>query len=63
MTDAKRKPGRPPGSGAGRTHTARLHVVLTPEQQQRYQEAADALDVPLGEWVRSACDAFASEER
>lgn len=52
------KPGRPKGSGAGRTHTARLYLVLTPEQHARYSAAATELGVPLSEWVRCACDAW-----
>lgn len=54
-TPAKR--GRP---SAGRT--ALLRLRLSPAELQRYQAAADDLGVPLSEWVREACEAFASDD-
>lgn len=55
---AKRKRGRP----AGRDYTARIGLPLTPEQAERYAAAARELGVPLTEWVRAACDAFAADD-
>jgi hypothetical protein len=52
------KRGRP----AGRTHTARIGLVLRPEELERYQRAADDLGVPLAAWVREACEVFASDD-
>jgi hypothetical protein len=51
----KRKRGRPPGSGAGRTDVVRMR--LTPEQRARYLAAAEAIGVTLTEWACEAMDA------
>lgn len=62
MTTAPKRRGRPPGSGPKRTHTARVNVPCTPEQAERYASAAAELGVPLAEWVREACEAFAADD-
>jgi hypothetical protein len=54
---ARRGPGRPKGSGAGREYTDRINVPVTEAQAMRYLAAARELGVPLAEWVREACDA------
>jgi len=52
--ETKRRPGRPPGTGAPRVLTRYLHVRLTPEILGRLEGAAERAGATPSEIVRRA---------
>jgi len=50
---AKRKRGRPVGSGRGLT--ARAQLRMTPDEKATVEAAAEAAGLATNEWIRRAC--------
>lgn len=57
---AKKKMGRP--FKAKSKMTVRINLVVNPERDARYREAAERLGADLSEWIRRACDAAADSQ-
>lgn len=63
LQQAAEDDARPPKQGPKKRRAPTLQVTgTTPEQQQRWQGAADRSKLSLAAWIRRACDGPTEEE-
>lgn len=57
----------PRGAGryprAGKPAERNLTIRLTEDERERFQRAANAAELTLGDWIRSACEAHLRRKR